>query len=173
MRAHHGQREEARRLLAGLLVSHPVADLALPLADTLPSTWPGHMPFRATVWSWFAARPDAPQPVHPHTGGSYQTRWLVIDEHTGTHIDAPRYFVPPPASGLPHAGQARDIGVDSLPLAAMGAADVIDVSGLTPTAAHSALLGPAGGYIGSPPGRQVMDADCNGFRPPGGRGSVS
>jgi Putative cyclase len=76
----------------------------------------------------------------PHTGGSYQTRWLVIDEHTGTHIDAPRYFVPPPASGLPHAGQARDIGVDSLPVAAMGAADVIDVSGLTPTAAHSALL---------------------------------
>jgi hypothetical protein len=70
IRAHQGQREEARRLLAGLLASHPVADLALPLADTLPSTWPGHMPFRATVWSWFAARPDAAQPVHPHTGAA-------------------------------------------------------------------------------------------------------
>src|SRR5207247_1280249 len=27
------------------------------LAATLPCTWPGHMPFRATVWSWFTARP--------------------------------------------------------------------------------------------------------------------
>jgi isatin hydrolase len=127
--------DDAGQLLAGLLASHPVVDLTLPLADTLPCTWPGHMPFRATVWSWFADRPDDPQPVHPHTGGSYQTRWLVIDEHTGTHIDAPRHFVPPPASGLPHAGPAGDIGVDALPLlAAAGPADVIDVSGLTATA---------------------------------------
>jgi hypothetical protein len=51
------QTEDVGALLAGLLARHSVVDLTLPLADTLPCTWPGHMPFRATVWSWFAARP--------------------------------------------------------------------------------------------------------------------
>jgi hypothetical protein len=44
--------------------------LTLPLGETLPCTWPGHMPYRATVWTWFDHRPDDPQPVHPQTGGS-------------------------------------------------------------------------------------------------------
>ena len=124
--------EDVGHLIASLLDRHPVVDLTLPLAETLPSTWPGHMPFRATVWTWFADRTGDPQPVHPQTGGSYQTRWLVIDEHTGTHLDAPRHFVPPPSSRLPHAGPAGDVGVDRLPLlAAAGPADVIDVTALT------------------------------------------
>lgn len=124
--------EDVGRLLGDLFARHRVVDLTLPLDETLPCTWPGHMPFRATVWSWFADRAADPQPVHPRMGGSYQTRWLVMDEHAGTHLDAPRHFVPPPSSGLPHAGPAGDIGVDQLPLlAAAGAADVIDVSGLT------------------------------------------
>ena len=52
--------------LAGIFQRHPVADLTLPLDETLPSTWPGHMPYRATVWNWFADRPDDPQP--PESG---------------------------------------------------------------------------------------------------------
>jgi isatin hydrolase len=118
-------------VLAGLFQRHQVADLTLPLDETLPCTWPGHMPFRATVWTWFADRPDDPQPVHPYTGGQYQTRWLVVDEHTGTHMDAPRHFVPPPGSGLPHAGPAGDVGIADVPLlAASGPAAVIDVRDL-------------------------------------------
>lgn len=117
--------------LTAIFATHEVVDLSLPLDETLPCTWPGHMPYRATVWTWFAHRPDDPQPVHPQTGGAYQTRWLVIDEHTGTHLDAPRHFVPPDRSGLPHAGPAGAVGVADLPLlVACGPAVVIDVADL-------------------------------------------
>lgn len=123
-------------LLAGLFQRHPVADLTLLLDETLPGTWPGHMPYRATVWTWFADRPDDPQPVHAQNGGHYQTRWLVVDEHTGTHMDAPRHFVPPPGSGLPAAGPAGNVGVADVPLlAASGPAAVIDVRDLDGRAA--------------------------------------
>lgn len=123
-------------LLAGVFRDHRVADLTLPLDETLPCTWPGHMPYRATVWTWFADRPDDPQPVRSRSGGHYQTRWLVIDEHAGTHMDAPSHFVPPLGSGLPHAGPAGAISVADVPLlAASGPAAVIDVRGLDGQAA--------------------------------------
>lgn len=119
-------------LLSDIFVEGRVVDLTLPLAEPLPCTWPGHMPFRATVWTWFEDRPAEPQPVYARNGGGYQTRWLVIDEHTGTHLDAPRHFVPPATSGLEHAGPGGDVGIAELPLlAASGPADVIDVSDLT------------------------------------------
>jgi isatin hydrolase len=132
-------------LLAGIFTDDRVLDLSLPLAEELPCTWPGHMPFRATVWNWFADRPADPQPVHPGGGSSYQTRWLVVDEHTGTHADAPRHFIPPPDSGLPHAGPGGQIGIDRLPLlAAAGPADVLDVTSLPPAPpGHSPAVGPA------------------------------
>jgi isatin hydrolase len=115
-------------VLATIFGRHPVVDLTLPLDETLPGTWPGHMPYRATVSAWFDDRPDDPQPVHSHGGGFYQTRWLVIDEHTGTHVDAPKHFIPPPDLGLPHAGPGGAIGVADLPLlASSGSAAVVDV----------------------------------------------
>jgi isatin hydrolase len=129
------EQEDVGRLLASIFVSGRVVDLSVPLAEDLPCTWPGHMPFRATVWSWFEDRPADPQPVRPAVRGSYQTRWLVMDEHTGTHLDAPRHFIPPPGSGMPHAGPGGDIGVDRFPLtAAAGRASVVDVTGLVGTA---------------------------------------
>lgn len=118
-------------LLAGIFGRYDVVDLTLPLDEALPCTWPGHMPYRATVWAWFADRPGEAQPVRAHAGGQYQTRWLVLDEHAGTHLDAPRHFVPPDGSGLPHSGPAGRIGVADLPLlAASGPAAVIDVTDL-------------------------------------------
>jgi hypothetical protein len=102
------------RLLADLLAGHRVVDLTVPLADTLPCTWPGHMPFRGHGVELVrrpAGRPAAGAPSH---GGGYQTRWLVLDEHAGTAIDAPRHFVPPPSAGLAHADPAG-VGVDRLP----------------------------------------------------------
>lgn len=117
--------------LAELINERAVVDLSLPLSEELPCTWPGHMPFRATTWSWFTDR-DGPQPVHPATGGTYQTRWLVIDEHAGTHIDAPRHFIPPAGSGLPNAGPYGAVGVDRLGvLCSSGPAAVVDASALT------------------------------------------
>ena len=124
------------QFLARALRDDRVIDLTLPLAEALPCTWPGHMPFRATVFSWFDDRPEDPQPVFAKLGGTYQTRWLVIDEHTGTHLDAPRHFVPPEGSGLAHAGSGGAIGVAELPLlVASGPADVIDVTTLVGGAA--------------------------------------
>ena len=62
-----------------------------------------------------------------------------MDEHTGTHVNAPRHFIPPPDSQLPHAGPAGDIGVDRLPLlAAAGPASVVDVAGLSGTTSGGA-----------------------------------
>lgn len=125
--------------LAELFAEGRVLDLSLPLAEPLPCTWPGHMPFRTTVWSWFEDRPDDPQPVFAKTGGAYQTRWLVIDEHTGTHLDAPRHFVPPTSSGLDHAGVLGDVGIAELPLlVATGPADVVDVTELVDCASPGA-----------------------------------
>jgi len=52
---------------------------------------------------------------------------LIIGEHTGTHCDAPCHAIPPPLSGLPHAGPAGAITVDKIPLEqSMGPAAVID-----------------------------------------------
>jgi isatin hydrolase len=132
-------------LLSEVFRAHPVADLSLPLDEPLPCTWPGHMPFRATVWTWFADRPDDPQPVHPRNGGLYQTRWLVMDEHAGTHLDAPNHFIPPPGSGLPQAGPGGAVGIADLPLlAASGPAALIDVRELDRQAApgHSPAITP-------------------------------
>lgn len=62
-----------------------------------------------------------------------------MDEYTDTHIDAPRHFIPPPGSELPHASPAGDIGVDRLPLlAAAGPAIVVDVTGLSGTTSGGA-----------------------------------
>ena len=132
-------------LLSEVFRVHEVADLTVPLDETLPCTWPGHMPYRATVWTWFADRPDDPQPVHPRNGGLYQTRWLVIDEHAGTHLDAPNHFIPPPGSGLPQAGPGGAVGIADLPLlAASGPAALIDVRDLDGQAApgHSPAITP-------------------------------
>jgi kynurenine formamidase len=129
--------QDVGALLTDVFRRHQVADLTLPLDETLPCTWPGHMPYRATVWTWFADRRDDPQPVHEQPGGgAYQTRWIVLDEHAGTHMDAPNHFVPPPGSGLPHAGPSGNTGIADLPLlTACGPAAVIDVRELDGQAA--------------------------------------
>jgi kynurenine formamidase len=109
-----------------------VVDLTLPLAEDLPCTWPGHMPYQHKTFSWFERRRDGWGTVGNRTGAPYQTRWLCIDEHTGTHLDAPSHFVPGPGSGLPDAGPAGLLGMADVPVAqTAGPAVVIDVSGLT------------------------------------------
>src|SRR5690349_14403430 len=92
--------------LAAAFREDRIVDLSLPLAEDLPCTWPGHMPYQHKTFSWFAQRRDGWGTVGNRTGAPYQTRWLCIDEHTGTHLDAPSHFVPRPGSGLPDAGPA-------------------------------------------------------------------
>jgi kynurenine formamidase len=104
-----------------------VLDLTLLLAEELPCWWATHMPFQHKTFNYFADRSDDAAPLLSRTG-PYQTRWLLIDEHTGTHLDAPAHFVPPPGSDLPHAGEPGAVTVDRVPLEQLGGpAAVIDV----------------------------------------------
>lgn len=93
-----------------------LVDLTLMVAEELPCWWSTHMPFQQKTFNYFADRPeDTAAPLWSRTG-PYQTRWLLIDEHTGTHMDAPAHFIPPPGSDLPGAGSQGDVTVDRVPL---------------------------------------------------------
>lgn len=108
-------------------------DLSVTLAEHLPAAWPSHMPFQRKIFNWYASRDqDQIQPIHGQ-GGPYQTAWLTLDEHCGTHFDAPTHFIPPPDSGLPYASElGRETG-DKVDLGRLiGPAAVIDASALSP-----------------------------------------
>lgn len=110
-----------------------LVDLSLPISEDLPCHWAHHLPFQHKTWNWFETRHDASGCVYSRNG-PYATRWMAIDEHTGTHIDAPSHFIPPADSGLPHAGEAGAVSVDRIPLERhMGPAAVVDVTDLVGT----------------------------------------
>lgn len=101
------------------------------VAEDLPCSWPTHMPFQHKTYTWFADQAAADGPLRDRTGAGYQTRWLLIDEHTGTHFDAPSHFVPPPGSDLPGAARAGAVGNEDAALEQlMGPAAVVDVTDL-------------------------------------------
>ena len=114
------------------LTSARVVDLSVTLSERLPGTWPGHMTFAHHNWNWFA-EVDGPT-GRTRSSAPYQTNFVVIDEHCGTHFDAPTHFVPPPDSGLPLAGPLGSETGDLVPLDdLMGMAVVVDVSHLSDT----------------------------------------
>ncbi len=98
-------------LLAAVQDSELV-DLTVTLAENLPAHWPTHMPFQRKVYNWYATRREGQiQPIHGFRG-PYHTGWLVLDEHCGTHVDAPAHFIPPSDSGLPFAGEMNRTTVE-------------------------------------------------------------
>lgn len=106
-------------------------DLTLTLAEDLPCAWPTHVQLQHKTWTWFAHRPDQAA-LLVNRGGPYTTKWLSIDEHTGTHADAPSHFIPPPGSGLPAAGPAGSVTIDLVPVdLCTGPAAVIDLTDVT------------------------------------------
>jgi kynurenine formamidase len=103
-----------------------VVDLSLTVSERLPGTWPGHMTYAHHNWNWFA-EVEAPTGTTRSTA-PYQTNFVVMDEHCGTHFDAPTHFVPPPDSGLDLAGPLGEQTGDKVPLEElMGPAVVVDV----------------------------------------------
>lgn len=101
-------------------------DLTLMLSEDLPCHWAMHQPFQVKTWNWFVDH-QHPAASARARNGPYATRWMAIDEHTGTHLDAPCHFIPPERSGLPDAGPAGEITVDRVPLRQlMGHCAVID-----------------------------------------------
>lgn len=109
------------------LAEWTVVDLTLLIAEELPSAWATHMPYQQKTFNYFVDIEDQVSPLNSATG-PYQTRWLIIDEHTGTHVDAPAHFIPELKTGLPHAAEVGSVTVEQLPLQQLtGPAVVIDV----------------------------------------------
>jgi len=89
------------------------------LDSSYPITWPAGAPYYQRV------------SYRTHSPGPAATDWIFIDEHTGTQFDAPAHFIPPPDSGLPHAGPNGLITADKVPIWQFcGEAVVIDVTEL-------------------------------------------
>jgi isatin hydrolase len=104
-----------------MIPGYRVVDLSLPLAEDLPCSWPGNVPYQHKVFDWYAK--------------GFHTRWLMLAEHTGTHFDAPSHWVPPLDSGLAGAGPAGAISTHDVPLEQLsGPAVVIDLTPSIPQA---------------------------------------
>lgn len=104
-----------------------IVDLTVLLAEELPCSWSSHMPFQQKTFNYFKTEESTETFLYNRTG-PYQTRFLVIDEHTGTHFDAPAHFIPEEGSGITHEGPAGDVTAEKVPLdQMMGPAVVIDI----------------------------------------------
>ena len=106
-----------------------VVDLTVLVSETLPAHWGANPPFARWTSNWFEVlENEYGTPAIPSAAPYYSQRF-VIDEHTGTQTDFPAHFVPPPDSGLPHAGPMGAMTGDRYPLdRMMGPAVVIDVT---------------------------------------------
>lgn len=103
-----------------------IVDLSVPISEMHPSSWPAHLPFQHKTYNWYQTAQSATEELTDYQG-PYATKWLAIDEHTGTHIDAPTHFIPPLSTGLDYANEWGEISVDRLPLEQLiGEACVID-----------------------------------------------
>jgi isatin hydrolase len=92
-----------------------IVDLSVPLSTSHPCGWPGHAPLRVEG-HWFE------DPAVP-----YAHQVIELDEHTGTHFDAPAHFVPPAGSEF-YNGNGTHLRSDDVQLDAfIGPARVIDV----------------------------------------------
>lgn len=104
-----------------------IVDLSVVLSEKLPCFWPGHMPFAHKNWSWFTEA-ELPTGGTCCSLGPYHTCFLVVDEHSGTHLDGPTHFIPPSGSGLPFASPLGAVSADQLDLGRLvGPAAVVDV----------------------------------------------
>ena len=108
-----------------------VVDLTVLLAETLPAHWGSNPPFARWTNNWFEQTTNVYGSPASGSNGPYYSQRFVLDEHTGTQTDFPAHFVPPPDSGLAHAGPMGAITGDKYPLSRMmGPAVVIDVTDL-------------------------------------------
>ena len=90
--------------LIELLKRMKMVDLTVPLSSDHPTHWPGNHPLEIERLSWY----DHEEP--------YFNRLLTMEEHTGTHVDAPAHFIPDPDLGFPHAAPAGKMTADKLEL---------------------------------------------------------
>lgn len=95
-----------------------IIDLSVVLSEEFPSYWPPVLGYKATQ-------------LYDIEHYGFFIRTLHVDEHAGTHFDAPAHFIPPESSGLPHAGPASSITAEKVPVRKMiGPACVVDARDL-------------------------------------------
>ena len=113
------------------LTGSRIVDLSVTVSETLPANWAEAPRFARWTYNWFKPiRNDYGTVVSPSEAPYYGQRF-IMDEHTGTQVDFPAHFIPPPDSGLPHASEQGNSTGDKYPLAhLMGSAVVVDVTQL-------------------------------------------
>lgn len=93
-------------------------DLSHPLEEGMP-VWPTLSRFFKTLW------------LSIHYGDESTAHQLVLNEHTGTHVDAPAHYLPP---GHPHHRWVDEVPIDRW----MGTACLIRSDGTPPRGALEA-----------------------------------
>jgi kynurenine formamidase len=108
-----------------------LVDLTVLVGETLPAHWANHLPYQRWVFNWFEPVKSPYGNVITPSEGPYYGQRFTMDEHTGTQVDFPAHFIPPPGSKLPNAGpQGLSVG-EKYPLERlMGPAAVINVTTL-------------------------------------------
>jgi kynurenine formamidase len=103
-----------------LLSQMKIVDLTVPISPDHPTYWPGGNPLEIEKISWY----DHEEP--------YFNRLLKMEEHTGTHVDAPAHFIPDPDLDFPNATSAGKLTVEKIelkqlvaPCAVMDASDLV------------------------------------------------
>jgi len=109
--------------LLALIKSATLIDLSVMTGENQPSSPPEGQRFAQYMMN-----------TYTWPRGKFLEYVQVHDDHTGTHCDAPSHMIPPPGSGLPHAGDWGTVTIDQLDLNEMiGAAVVVDVRPLINT----------------------------------------
>ncbi len=108
-----------------------VVDLSVLVDENVPAHFGTNLPFQRWTFNWFEPQKSTYGSIAEPSEAAYYGQRYVIDEHTGTQIDFPAHVIPPPDSGLEHAGPAGTVTGDKYPLERlMGPAAVIDVSAI-------------------------------------------
>jgi kynurenine formamidase len=95
-------------------------DLSVTLSPEYPAHWPGNTPMSVRRLGWY-----------DNATAPYFNRLLTLEEHTGTHFDAPPHFIPAPELGFPRATEFGRQTVEQIPVAGLiKSACVIDARDL-------------------------------------------
>lgn len=129
--------------IAKIVANGEIVDLTVTVSEDYPAHWPYHPPFKRLIMNWFKKLPG-PYSTNPRSGVGgagdtikedlvqsvfpYFSQQYVIDDHTGTQIDYPAHFVPPPGANMPFESEEGWMTGDKYPLEnQMGPAVVVDV----------------------------------------------
>jgi kynurenine formamidase len=93
-----------------------IVDLSVITAERWPVGWPTSPAYHTSLYCYYE-----------DVSGPYYSRFLFIEEHHGTHYDAPAHLLAPKDSGLPNVTDGEWLTGDKIPLEQfMGPAAVVD-----------------------------------------------